>query len=93
MNTFLITYDLAGRESLQDYQKLHDHIKTSYSNWARPAQSVWLINTNEKVAQTRDNLRQLVDENDKILVIDVTRSSWATYNISKVVIDWMENNL
>ncbi len=92
MNTFLISYDLGSPETYNDYIKLIDHIK-SYSRWAKPLKSVWLIKTSKMASEVRSEIKSVVDSNDKALVIDVTGANWASYNISKEVSDWMKNNL
>lgn len=92
MNTFLISYDLRFPEAYSDYKILIEYIKT-YSYWAKPLQSVWFIKTTKNVAQVRDEIKLKVDHNDKVLVIDVTGKTWASYNLSKEVADWMKNNI
>lgn len=74
-----------------DYSRLITYIK-SFSNWAKPLESLWLVKTNLTSAQLRDELRKVVDANDKILVIEIT-NNWASFNISKEVTDWMKNGL
>ncbi len=92
MKTYLISYDLGLPETYNDYKTLINYIK-SYSNWAKPLKSVWLVKTDKKISQVRDEIRTLVDLNDKIFVINITKIGWATFNISKDVTDWMKNNL
>ena len=90
MKTFLISYDLTNK-TMFDYSRLITYIK-SFSNWAKPLESLWLVKTNLTSAQLRDELRKVVDANDKILVIEIT-NNWASFNISKEVTDWMKNGL
>jgi len=92
MNTFLISYDLGVPETISDYRILTEYIK-SYRSWAKPLQSVWLIKTSKSVAQVRDEIKLRIDSNDKVLVLNVTGTSWATYNVSQKVTDWMKDNL
>ena len=92
MNTFLISYDLGLPETYDDYVVLKKYIR-SYSRWAKPLQSVWLIKTGKTVTDVRNEIKKLVDPNDKILVIDITQKSWGTFNVSKEVTDWMRDNL
>lgn len=92
MNTFLISYDLGLPETYDDYIILIQYIKSHYA-WAKPLQSVWLIKTNKTASQIIDEIKDRIDANDKVLVIDVTRASWATFNVSKEVTDWMRDNL
>jgi len=92
MNTFLISYDLGLPETISDYHILIEYIKF-YGVWAKPLQSVWLIKTNKSIARVRDEIKLRIDSNDRVLVIDVTGTAWATYNISQKVTDWMKDNL
>jgi hypothetical protein len=92
MKTLLISYDLAAPEGLRDYERIHNHIKT-FTYWAKPLESVWLIRTDKRVSEIRDSLKIYTDANDRILVLDVTGVNWATFNLSKKVTDWMHDNL
>ncbi len=92
MNTFLISYDLGLPKTISDYHILTEYIK-SFVYWAKPLQSVWLIKTDKSAAQVRDEIKIRIDSNDKVLVMDVTGTSWATYNVSQKVTDWVKNNL
>lgn len=92
MKTFLISYDLIGPETRDDYVHLINHIK-SFTFWAKPLKSLWLVKTDKGIAEIRNELKQYADSNDKILVIDVTNANWATSNISSQITDWMKNNI
>ncbi|TAL19297.1 hypothetical protein EPN90_03975 [Patescibacteria group bacterium] len=92
MKTFLISYDLMGPETREDYVQLITHIK-SFTYWAKPLKSVWLIKTDKGIAEVRNELKQYTDSNDKILVIDVSGANWATSNISTQITEWLKNNI
>lgn len=91
MKTFLISYDLLNKP-IYDYSRLITYIK-SYGAWAKPLESFWLIKTNKDIATVRDEIKSVVSANDKIIVMDVTSVNWATFNISKEVTDWMNEDL
>lgn len=91
MKTYLISYDLVIPERLSDYIRLFDTIKTA-NFWAKPLESVWLVKTTLSSVQVRDELRKVIDSNDKILVIEVT-NDWASYNLSQEIVDWMQREL
>ena len=82
---YLISYDL--RKPGQDYKDLHNAIK-SYGNWAKPLESVWLIDTNQRAAQIYDRLRPHIDDNDYLLVIETgrDRQGW----LSKDIWNWLD---
>lgn len=90
MNTFLISYDLGVPETISDYRILTEYIR-SHESWARPLQSVWFIKTTKSVIRVRDEIKLRIDNNDGVLVIDVTHKPWAVYGISQKVIDWMQD--
>lgn len=92
MNTYLIAYDLKAPEDSTSYFELIQYIK-SFSLWAKPEQSLWLVKSSLTVDVVRTNIRQRLDNNDKLVVIDVTNSNWATYGISSKVNEWMQSNL
>ena len=91
MNTLLISYDLQA--PVKNYEKLWDHLK-SYSNWAKPLESLWLIKINNTAEQIRNLIRDnYVDKNDKIFVVDVTGKAAAWNNLPEKVSTWIKNNL
>ena len=91
MKTYLISYDLIKPETLPEYIRLFNTIKSA-KFWAKPLRSMWLVKTTLSSAQIRDELRKATDTNDKILVIEVT-NDWASYNLPKEITDWMQQGL
>ena len=91
MKTYLISYDLL-KKNIYDYSKLIDYIKT-YGTWAKPLESFWLVKTGKDIASVRDELVTKVSPGDKIIVMDITGTSWASSSISKEVTDWMKENM
>jgi len=92
MNTILISYDLIQPETSNDYKRLIDQIK-SYSFWCKPLRSFWLIKTNDSPATVRDNLKKYIDNNDNLLVMNITGASWGSYNLDSSVTQWMKTKL
>ena len=90
--TYLISYDLSIPEASEDYRRLIKRIQ-SYPDYATPLKSVWLIKSSETVLQVRDALKLILDENDRLLVIDVTAADWACKSIKTDVTSWMKINI
>jgi len=90
MKSYLIVYRLGFPEV--SYPKLIAYLKTA-PQWARPFDCAWLIKTTTGVAEIRGGIRDRMNRNDRVLVIEVTSNNWATFLISKEVTDWMKNNL
>jgi hypothetical protein len=92
MKTYLISYDLGVPEAHSDYIILSDHIKSLYLTWARPVKSVWVIKSIKSAGEIRDEIKTVLDSNDKLIVVELSKT-WGTYNISKDITDWMKNNI
>ncbi|MFA6423688.1 MAG: hypothetical protein WCV83_00040 [Candidatus Magasanikbacteria bacterium] len=91
--TFLISYDLGIPETGEDYKKVANYLK-SFVYWAKALQSLWFVVSDDKGAEViRDDIQKLTDDNDKILVMDVSGDFWATARIGKEVTDWMNSNI
>lgn len=92
MNTFLVTYDLRGRdETSADYAKLIEHLK-SYARWAKPLYSTWIIKTDRSAAQVRDAVQGHMDASDRLLVI-TTSAPAAWWGLSDEVGNWLKGQL
>lgn len=90
MNTLLIGYDL--NEAGQDYKTLIDEIKElSGGTWWHHLDSTWLIRCELTAKQVRDHLKQFIDKNDELLVINVTADNWAGVGFEKY--DWLHKHL
>jgi hypothetical protein len=75
MAIILVTYDLM--KPGKDYKSVHDYMKTF--NWCKGLESVWLLDTTISPSAIRDKLVSLIDENDKVFVVRITRE-WASQN-------------
>jgi len=90
---YLISYDLGMPETAADYQKVISYIK-SYSYWCKPLKSQWIVLSSTKTSQDIvTDLRKLTDSNDKLLVINVSKDSWWSSGLDKVVTEWMQKNM
>lgn len=74
MNTIQINYDL--RAPGRDYQPVYDYIKRHSS--CHLLESCWLVRTNKTAKQVRDDVRGLIDRNDRVATFNVTGDAWAT---------------
>lgn len=90
MSTLLIAYDL--NRSGQNYSDLIAAIKEQGA-WWHYLDSTWLVKTSKSHVALRDELRQYIDGNDELLIIDVTSdaAAWSGFNASAS--DWLKNNL
>ena len=92
MNTILISYDLIDHETSDAYKVFIERIK-KYPDWVRPLESFWLVKTKTSAAEVRDTLKTLIDDNDKLLAIDVTGRDWASYGLPAKATDWLKTNM
>jgi hypothetical protein len=89
MAVYLISYDLIPPG--QKYNRVHTTIK-SYGTWAKPLESTWFVKSNENVQDVRGKVLNVLDANDKLLVVEVTRNASA-YGLPDEVWKWMNDVL
>ena len=77
MATVLVTYDLCAPG--RNYAPLHNYLK-QYTH-CKGLESVWVLDTLKSPGTIRDELKALIDKNDKVFVVRITRE-WASYNFS-----------
>ncbi|HEV8634127.1 MAG TPA: SinR family protein [Chloroflexota bacterium] len=89
MRTILVTYDL--NRPGQEYGELIRHLK-AYPSWWKHLYSTWLLRTPLTAEQVRDAVRQHLDVNDKLLVVDVTGAAFAWTGINAEGSNWIQTN-
>lgn len=92
MAVFLISYDLIAPG--QHYPQVHEAIKAINPNsWAKPLESVWLVKSELTAPNVRDKVMPAMDQNDKLMVIEITKDLVAAWNLSDKVWAWIEKNV
>jgi CRISPR-associated endonuclease Cas2 len=80
MALYSITYDLSN--PVRDYDILSNAIK-NYGFWWHQTGSVWVISANNtSTAAIRDNLKQYIDQSDKLFVAKLS-GEWAAHGYSR----------
>lgn len=87
MSVLLITYDL--KKPGQDYSDLLKYIKGHA--WARLSESSYAIKTSKSVETVYDEVRQSMDADDFVYVINLKRP-YVGYG-KKTVNEWLEKHL
>ena len=70
MPIYSVSYDL--RKPGRDYTLLHKKIK-DLGAWWHYLDSTWLVKTSKSAEQIAESLRAAIDQNDRLLVINVGR--------------------
>ena len=85
---FIVVYDLCNPG--QNYQELHNAIK-GFPHWGKLTESAWAIVSDKSAANIRDFLRQFIDTNDRLLVVQSgCNAAWQNMLASN---DWIRNNI
>lgn len=91
MNIYLITFQMAeARRS----ESMVNCIK-EYGLWARITPSTWCIKAaNLTTAEIRDNLnsKMPLQNNERLMVVNMTNSPWASYYLPKEVAEWLKDD-
>ena len=89
MNIYLITFQMAD---IERSGLMISSIK-SYGVWARITETTWCIKAADKTtAEIRDNLNSKVSlrNSERLMVVNITNTSWASYYLPKEVADWLK---
>ncbi|MBD8729360.1 SinR family protein [Frigoribacterium sp. CFBP 13707] len=89
MTTKLIAYDLSG--PVANYADLIEDIK-SLGTWWHHLDSLWLVNTDLSTKELRDRLKTHLDNNDELLVINVSNDPRAWTGFSDRGSEWLKNS-
>lgn len=84
----LITYDL--KKPGQNYDAIEKVLKSA-PTWWHYLDSTWIIQTSESVDVWSDKLRAVMDQNDYVLVVDISkqpRQGW----LPQKAWNWINNN-
>jgi len=87
MKVYQISYDLRKQ---RNYDALYERIKTY--PWCHPLESSWVITNQQSAAQVRDNLAQVMDQDDGLLVTRLSgEAAWR--NLGDQVSQWLKEKL
>ncbi|HVV77124.1 MAG TPA: hypothetical protein VHC43_13920 [Mycobacteriales bacterium] len=90
MATLLVSYDL--NKPGQGYEDLIARLK-SFGAWWHYLDSTWLIASPQPASEVRDALLPLIDDNDELLVINVTGDEWASWMPGNGANTWLEEHI
>ncbi|HAV4226307.1 hypothetical protein ACSVHO_17670 [Acinetobacter nosocomialis] len=89
MAVYSVTYDLIKSK---DYSRIIEGIKkVSGDNWAKPTKSQWIITSTKTSEQIRDFLKNYIDSDDVLFVIEVKPENWASWNIPRETLNWLHS--
>ena len=87
MRSYLITFKSENKN------QIIKHL-ASFPGYAKIKEDVWIIQTNLRHKELRDNFNSLLkDGEDLLFVIDVNGSAWASLNIQNDVSNWLKKFL
>jgi hypothetical protein len=88
MGYYSINYDLVKN---RDYEKVKKGvISASTGTYAKILESFWIIESNKSCSDLRDYLKGYIDSDDKLFVIPVSLSQWASFNIHPDTASWLK---
>lgn len=91
MSIYLITFHVIGNER---YQSMTNIIR-GYGVWARITDTTWCIKASDKTtAEIRDSINERLPlrNDERLMVINITKSPWASYYLPKEVADWLKDD-
>ena len=89
MAHFIISYDL---HNTRNYQPVWDRL----ASWGaiRLLESLWVVSLDNTAGDLRESLKEVVDEDDSVAVIELKPGSgWSTWRAKKPGVDWLKANI
>lgn len=84
---YLISYDL--KKPGQNYSELYDEIK-ALGDWRHPMESTWVVFAGDtNTVEIRERLKQKMDQNDSVFVVDITSADYAGW-LPSTFWDWFK---
>ena len=90
MNTLLVGYDL--NRPGQDYAELTKFLK-SQPNWWHHLDSTWIVVTPKSTAELRDEIKQFIDADDEVLVMNVQGDGWSSFGFPEKANSWLKQHV
>lgn len=90
MSVLMIGYDL--NRPGQKYDELIEFLE-SQPLWWHYLDSTWLVKTSLTVKEMCNKVWQHVDNNDAVLVLDVTRDTWACVGLEDGGAEWLQQHM
>lgn len=90
MNAYIIIYSLENSE--EDYRKISKCIK-GYPTWAKIFSRTWFVACDNQITDIRDALSKSVNGRGEIIVMKISKTSWASYKVDKKITTWLKENL
>ena len=75
---YVVSYDLVAA-STRNYDALYSELVRLGGR--RALWSQWLVQSDSTSAQLRDHLKRYLDNNDRLLVNELSRYNWASFNL------------
>lgn len=86
MSKHLISYDLIGGEDADSYEDVIKYIK-SFPSYAKALYSQWIVKSSKTAKDIRDELNNIIDDDDVVLVVDITNSASAWHSLPEKAAD------
>jgi hypothetical protein len=91
MRSLLVAYDLVGTDDTsENYKKLIARIK-EYPDCARVELSTWILKTDAKAKEVRDDLLGFMHSSDRLFVAVLTGE--AAWHKARCKSEWLKDNL
>lgn len=86
-NNLFVSYDLI--QPGQHYETVISEIK-KLGNWAKVHYSLWYVKSNLSASEAERKIWAVMDQNDKLIVIDATNNNAVWHNLSEEVSNYMK---
>ncbi len=88
MKLLLVTYQ--QKSFWKDYSNFYEALKSS-EHWWHHIDNTWILCTNHPKEKWNDHLRQFLNEDDFLLIVDITKSEYSGW-LPKEAWEWISTH-
>jgi hypothetical protein len=86
----IITYDLKSpNDTSEDYERLIEGLKSTFSTWCHVEKSVWLVETVQDAPEVRNAIKPFLHPTD-ILFVARLSGNWGSVNLGPKRSEWIK---
>lgn len=88
-NNYIISYDLISPG--QPYRHVQDAIE-SCGAWGKLEFSLYYVNSSLSINQVSNTIRAVMDENDSLVVVNVSKGEFKCFNVDQDALKQMQDH-
>lgn len=90
---YLVSYDLNKHERPSAYDDVQDALEDNTTSMIRALYSQWLVETDLSLVDIRDALREVMDTDDRLLIVPIRKRADREGWLGRKVWEWLNERV